>query len=80
MAEFSINDVLLGLKEECEVLQENWQGETAEAYMAKVMQHYINYANAVEKCLQGINQGLESVRADLEDDSDPVYQHSPKKR
>ena len=79
MATYSINDVLLGLKQECETLEENWQGETADAYMSKVMNHYISYANAIEKCLQGINQGLDEVRASLDDDSDSIYEHSPKK-
>lgn len=79
MANFSINDVLLGFKEECETLQENWQGETADAYMEKVMIYYINYAKAIEKCLQGINQGLDEVRANLDDDSDSIYEHAPKK-
>lgn len=79
MAEFSINDVLLGLKKECEILQNNWQGETSDAYLDKVMNHYMNYANAIEKCLQGINQGLEEVRADLDDDSNSIYEHSSKK-
>lgn len=79
MATFSINDVLLGLKHECDILKENWEGETANAYMDKVMNYYVSYANAIEKCLQGINQGLDEVRASLEDDTDSIYEHSPKK-
>lgn len=79
MASYSIKDVLLGLKQECAVLEENWQGETANVYMDKVMNHYISYVNAIEKCLQGINQGLDEVSSSLEDDTDSIYEHSPKK-
>lgn len=79
MASYSIKDVLLSLKQECAVLEENWQGETANVYMDKVMNHYISYVNAIEKCLQGINQGLDEVSSSLEDDTDSIYEHSPKK-
>ncbi len=79
MKVFSISDVIADLKEEGRLLQENWRGDTADAYFNKVMQHYFNYANAIEKCLQGINQGLEEVQANIDDDTDSNYEHSPKK-
>ena len=79
MANYSISDVIQGFKNECETLQENWQGETADAYLGKVMSYYIDYAIAIEKCLQGVNEGLDEVRAAIEDDSDAIYNHAPKK-
>ena len=74
MASFSVHDVLLGLKQECETLRDNWQGEVADKYMSDVMDYYINYVTAIEKCLQGINQGLDEVYAYLDDDSEPFYE------
>ena len=65
------------LQKECEILQENWQGETADAYIEKVMSQYKSYANAIEKCLQGINEGLDGVYANFEDDADSVLGHAP---
>lgn len=80
MATFSIKDVLLGLKNECEILQENWQGEKADVYLCKVMNSYLNYANAIEKVLQEINEELDKARNELENESDSIYEHAPKKR
>ena len=79
MAIYSINDALLELQKECETLQENWQGETADAYIEKVMSQYESYANTIEKCLQGINEELDEVYVNLEDNSDSIYNHTPKK-
>lgn len=78
MATFSISDVILGLKKESATLLDNWQGETADSYISRVMSHYIEYAVAIEKCLQSINEELESVRENLEDNPG-AYQHSSKK-
>lgn len=79
MATYSIQDVLLELRNECEMLHENWQGETSDTYMNNVMGQYISYANAIEKCLQGINDGLDEVMANFEDDDDSIYNHAPKR-
>jgi len=46
---FSISDVILELKKEYQLLQENWQGETSNMYLERVMNNYITYAQSIEK-------------------------------
>ena len=70
---FSISDVILELKKEYQLLQENWQGETSNMYLERVMNKYIIYAQSNEKCIQEINSNFDQVKNELQDEQDSFY-------
>lgn len=76
---FSIDNVILELKKEYQVLQENWQGDTADIYLEKVMSNYIVYAQSIEKCIQEINSNFTQVKNKLQDEQDSSYAPPQKK-
>ena len=70
---FSISDVILELKKEYQLLQENWQGETSNMYLERVMNKYIIYAQSIEKCIQEINSNFDQVKNEFQDEQDSFY-------
>lgn len=70
---FSISDVILELKKEYQLLQENWQGETSNMYLERVMNKYIIYAQSIEKCIQEMNSNFDQVKNELQDEQDSFY-------
>lgn len=76
---FSISGVILELKKEYQLLQENWQGETSNMYLKRVMNNYITYAQSIEKCIQEINSNFDQVKNELQDEQDSFYTPPTKK-
>ena len=67
MYNFTILDTIKDLKKERDFIAGNWQGDLANLYL-HAMDNYINTAVAIEKCLEGVNQGMEYVSAQINPD------------
>lgn len=77
MYNFTIQDTIKDLKKERELISDNWQGDVANLYL-QALDHYINTAIAIEKCLEGVNEGMDYVSAQINSDEASPSSYGPK--